>query len=201
MAARIRNGLVGMAAIGLVAGGCTVNGPESPTPATSTSAESSRSKDLAVVGKPDADLCDLLTPEQQTALGVGGARPNAETDELTETDYPGCAWRRPLGEEPAYGIRVYAVPEGIKDFMGKISPAFPETEASYTVGNGFPAMQAQRGESLEQLGCMVGVDVADGQTLGVFASPGVSQVMSNQDICAKAKAAAEAAVTTLQSQG
>ena len=54
---------------------------------------------------------------------------------------------------------------------------------------------------LENLGCSVVTDVADGQTLWTFFGVGVPGTMNNQDMCTKAKQAAEAAVTTLQGQG
>ncbi|GAA2779586.1 DUF3558 domain-containing protein [Saccharopolyspora taberi] len=194
-----RHWLLGLAAVGLLATGCTTS--PTPTPESpATSEKPSRPADLAVAGKPDTELCELLTAEQQSQLGVGRPTPDSEVNETTGVGFPGCGWLTPPGEDPPYDITVYAVPESTKDFMDRLSPAFPETEASYTVA-GFPAKQAQRGESLEQLGCMVGVDVADGQTLGVFVGPGLMQVMSNKDICDKAKQAAEAAVATLRSQG
>ena len=155
-----------------------------------------------MAGKSREDLCALLTPDQQAALGV--KPPNSNTDvggKPGEKDYPNCGWLTPAGAEPSYSVAVYAVPQAMAEWVDSNGPAFPETEASYTVAGGFSAKQAQGGAGLEQLGCSGSVDVAQGPTLDVFFSPTLTGTMSNQQICDKAKQAAEAAVTTLQSQG
>lgn len=102
--------------------------------------------------------------------------------------------------EPAYGISLYARQIAVDGFKTESGEPFPDTAASYAI-SGFRAEQVQEGAGLEQLGCSVGVDVANGQTLEAFMSPLNAGTMSNQDMCAKAKQAAEFAVGNLQQQG
>lgn len=115
MSVRTGYGLVGMALVGLLASGCTVNGPDAqPTPATtSEDAGPQRPRDLAFAGKQGADLCTLLTPEQQTQLNVSRPKP-AAPDEYSS--YPSCMWFGPPGEETGMDVSVYAVPMALKDF-------------------------------------------------------------------------------------
>lgn len=92
-------------------------------------------------------------------------------------------------------------PLKIEDAEAKKQEGPPETAATYTVGGGFGAVQGQI-PGAESLGCFVDVDVANGQTLEAsLMSWDSSRSMSNQDMCAKTKQAAEFAVTNLQAQG
>lgn len=201
MFSRVGCGLVGAAAAALVLSGCTVNGPDEPLPDSAPSAENagaSRPQELAVAGKADAELCSLLTPEQQAQLDV--ARPGpVRKDEQNE--YPGCLWLGPPGERTGMDVSVLAVPAGLAEFQEqKLGSAFPETAASYTVAGGFPAEQSQNNEGLETHGCNVAVDVAEGQTLWVLSGPLVPGEVPNQQMCEHAKQAAEFAVATLRAQ-
>ena len=196
---RVHSVLIGFGLVAVTIGGCTVNGPD-PAPTTSApkpETKTSRPKDLSLAGKQDADLCKLLTEEQQSQLRVARPRPVAKDG---TNDFPGCIWSGETGQT-GYSVAVRAVPMSMADFRAKRGDESPDTAATYAVGAGFPAAQGQRGGGFEQLGCNVDVDVADGQTLDTFVSPNVNGTMSNQDMCTKAKQAAEAAVTTLQGQG
>lgn len=111
-----------------------------------------------------------------------------------------CLWTSPQGIDPSFGVSVHARQIPVDEFKTESGDPFPETAATYDVA-GYRAEQIQDGAGLEQLGCSVGVDVAEGQTLEAFTTVLQAGSMSNQDMCAKAKQAAEFAVTNLQAQG
>jgi len=180
---------------------CTVHGPDAPVDKPGSGPPQQpghvRPKSLPVAGKQGADLC-LLTDQQQAQLAVTSARP-APINGPTGA-FQSCLWTTPPGAQPTYSLNLIAMPMPVGDAVDQIGPALPETAAKYTVA-GFPAQQAQPGNGLEGTGCRVDVDVADGQTLEAFLSPSQTYTMSNQDMCAKAKQAAEFAVGNLQQQG
>ncbi|WP_346073890.1 DUF3558 domain-containing protein [Saccharopolyspora thermophila] len=200
--ARHGYGLIALAAAVATLSGCTGNrsdvDPPSPQPTTTTAESSSlnlpqRPKDLAIAGKQDADICTWLTSEQKKALKVGSGRPVIKDG----NNYNGCDF---AGEDgPAlYGIAFRVVPEGIEDFLKKVVDPSAETAATYDI-QGFGAVQGQI-PGAESLGCAVYVDAAEGQTLYVDMALDAPGTMNNQQMCEKAKQAADAAVTTLQSQ-
>ncbi|MEV0086329.1 DUF3558 domain-containing protein [Saccharopolyspora sp. NPDC050642] len=199
MRLRFGHGLIGLAAVFALAG-CTVNGPdpEPPSSAPTSEAESSssldlpqRPKELAIAGKQDAEICTWLSPEQKAPLQVGGGRPVVKNG----NNYNGCSFAGAAGKVN-FGISLRVVPEGLDAFAPKIAAVKAKTAKTYEV-NGFGAVQAQvpGGESL---GCAVFVDAAEGQTLYVDLSLTTPGGMNNDQMCERAKQAAEAAVTTLQ---
>ncbi len=139
-------------------------------------------------------MCKLLLPEQQVQVGV------ERSDPAPAGSAPGCIWLSVPGVKPDVTIELEALDMGFEEAVGRAGEPFPETAASYEI-DGFKAEQGQEGAGLESLGCRVDVDVAQGQTLEVFYSPTLSGTVTNQDMCAKAKQAAEFAVTNLQAQG
>ena len=139
-------------------------------------------------------MCQLLLPEQQIQLGV------ESSDPAGAGEAPGCTWLSVPGTEPDVSILIEAVEMGFQEAADRAGEPFPETAASYEV-HGFAAEQRQAGAGLESLGCRVDVDVAEGRALEVFYSPTLSGTLTNQDMCAKAKQAAEFAVGNLQAQG
>ncbi|WP_323055181.1 DUF3558 domain-containing protein [Saccharopolyspora sp. NFXS83] len=185
--------------VGLLGTGCALNGgegsdqppPDSTSPAPQPAPE--RPRELALAGKPSAELCTLLSADQQAAVGVGRSSP------LTGQDV-GCGWLSLPGANPDVGVQIQSLPMELAQAVERSGDPFPETAATYTV-QGFPAQQGQNGAGLEGMGCRVDVDVADGQTLEVFYTPTIAGSVANQDMCAKAKQAAEFAVTNLQAQG
>ncbi|GAA0534624.1 hypothetical protein GCM10011581_08350 [Saccharopolyspora subtropica] len=204
MRARHGYGLITLAAVVVTLSGCTGTTPEANPPSsepTTTTSESSslnlpqRPKDLAIAGKQDADICTWLTSEQKKALDVGGGRPVIKDG----NNYNGCDFAGELqGGRVQFGIVLRVVPEGIEDFVKKTADSSPETAANYDI-QGFGAVQGQI-SGAESLGCHVFVDAAEGQTLYVDLALNSPGGMDNQQMCEKAKQAADAAVTTLQSQ-
>lgn len=198
MSSRVVCGLLGATLATLVVSGCTVNGPDpvSPPVSASEAAGPQRPRDLELAGKQDADLCTLLTPDQQAQLDSTRPRPLSKDG---TNDYPGCTWLGPPGAQAGVDVSVMAVPMSVKDFKEqRLGSGFPETVDSYAVAGGFPAEQAQRGQGLEKLGCNVAVDVAEGQTLWVLANSRIPGSVPNQRMCDHAKRTAEFAVTTLR---
>ncbi|MEU6130385.1 DUF3558 domain-containing protein [Saccharopolyspora sp. NPDC047091] len=177
--------------------GCALSQGQESGSGTSTPAPQpapDRPRELPVVNKQSADVCGLLTPEQQIQVGVG------RSDAAAPGEAPGCVWLSIPGAEPDVSIEIEALNQGIDDAYDRSGEPFPETAAAYVI-EGFPAKQGQGSAGLEALGCRVDVDVAEGQTLEVFYSPTLTGTVSNQDLCAKAKQAAEFAVSNLQAQG
>ncbi|MCI2419241.1 DUF3558 domain-containing protein [Saccharopolyspora sp. K220] len=195
MRVRLGYGLIALAAAAVALTGCTVNGPDpEPTNSTpTTEAESSlnlpqRPSELPIAGKQDSDVCTWLTSEQKAQLEAGGGRPVVKNG----NNYNGCTFLGQSGNAQ-FGITLRIVPEGLAEFSKKLAGA-PETIDV----NGFGAVQGQI-PGAESLGCAVFVDAAEGQTLYVdfgLTSPGA---LNNQQMCERAKQAAEAAVTALQS--
>ncbi|MEU6130382.1 DUF3558 domain-containing protein [Saccharopolyspora sp. NPDC047091] len=184
--------------VGLAGTGCALGGGEEPGPSPEGSAPApqpgpQRPRDLALSGKQSPELCTLLSADQQAAVGVGRSRP------LTGEEV-GCGWLSLPGANPDAGVQIQSVPMGLAEAAERAGEPFAETAASYTV-QGFPARQAQSGAGLEGMGCRVDVDVAEQSTLEVFYTPTIAGTVSNQDMCAKAKQAAEFAVSNLQAQG
>ncbi|MER7010161.1 DUF3558 domain-containing protein [Saccharopolyspora sp. NPDC000359] len=201
MRARLRCGLVMVAAAAVPLTGCTVNGPDpapepgGTTPTSSAGAASfdfpARPAELPIAGKQDADACTWLASEQKQQLEVGGGRPVVKSG----NNYNGCTF---LGQSgPAqYGISLRVVPEGLDAFAQKLADSAPEQDQ---VG-GFGAVRSQV-PGAEGLGCAVFVDAAEGQTLYVDLTLTTPGAMDDQQMCEKAGQAATAAVTTLQAQG
>ncbi|MBK0867503.1 DUF3558 domain-containing protein [Saccharopolyspora sp. HNM0986] len=184
----------------VTAGGCTVNGAtgtSQPAPTSEAGDEQpARPRELAIAGLTEPQICGLIKPEQEQQIGAFGPSPAPKDGTL---DFPGCIWQSPAGGVP-YGIGVAVAPMGLDELLGQKDPGSPETAATYTVGEGFRAVQSQT-PGAEGLGCVVDVDVAEGQALEVNIAMLQSQALSNQEQCAKAKQAAELVVTNLQAQG
>ncbi|MEV0049229.1 DUF3558 domain-containing protein [Saccharopolyspora shandongensis] len=200
MRVRLGHGLIGLAAVAVVLTGCTVNGPDAePTsPASPSKTETSsslnlpqRPRDLPVSGKQDAEICTWLSAEQKAPLQVGGGRPVVKNG----NNYNGCSFPGAVGRAQ-FGITLRVVPEGMDAFMQKVRNAKSPTATTYEI-SGFGTLQGQipGGESL---GCDVFVDAAEGQTLWANLMLQTPGGMNNDQMCERAKQAAEAAVTTLQ---
>lgn len=185
----------------LSSAGCTVHGPDAPPPDSPAPGQAApqRPRELSLTGKQDNDICGLLAAEHLNQLGIAGAHPHPGKSDAPATA-AGCTWSSPPGIEPAFGINLYSRQIPIDQFKTESGEPFPETAASYDI-SGFRAEQLQDGTGFEQMGCSVGVDVAHGQTIEAFMAPALGGTVSNQDMCAKAKQAAEFAVGNLQAQG
>lgn len=201
---RVRHGygLIALAATAVALAGCTVNGPDpepapSPTSAPEVERPSAnlppRPSDLPVAGKQDTEICNWLTPAQRPSLLIGGSGRPVRKD---GNNYNGCSFLGQAGDA-SFGVALRVVPEGIDSFVTKIANAASETSTSYQI-NGFGAVQGQIPGG-EGLGCDVFVDAAEGQTLWINMMLQTPGALNNQQMCEKAKQAAEAAVTTLQS--
>ncbi|WP_177226335.1 DUF3558 domain-containing protein [Saccharopolyspora shandongensis] len=179
---------------------CTVNGPDPDSEPPATSAPTTKSssldlpqrpRDLAIAGKQDAEICAWLKSEQKQSLQIGGS---GRPVQRNGNNYNGCAF---LGEagNAQFGFALRVVPEGIQSFMSEVNSS-PESEKAFEI-NGFGAVQGQIAGG-ESLGCDVFVDAAEGQTLWINMMLQTPGGMDNDQMCERAKQAAEAAVTTLQ---
>lgn len=203
MPGRTGYGLVGAVVVALIASGCSANEPDAAqSPAggsTNVPTSSSRPSDLSLAGKPESALCALLSPEQQTQLSVENPKPVVKDG---ESDYKGCGWRTAIGAQPAFSISIRSIPMSLAEYKEQeLGESFTPTAAKYQIAGGYPAVQSQAANGLEQLGCNVAVDVSNQETLDAFMSPDLSGTLPNQQLCDTAKQAAELAVATLKSQG
>jgi len=189
--------LAGAVLITAAFSGCTINGPDEPAPSPSSQQpQPQRPRDLPVKGLTEQQICGLVKPEQEPQIGAFGPSPAPKDG---QQDFPGCVWQSPSGGVP-YGIGVSVAPMGIDELQGTKMPPAPETAATYSIGEGFRAVQAQA-TGAEGLGCVVDVDAAEGQTLEVNIAMLQSGALPNQEQCARAKQAAEIVVGNLQQQG
>ncbi|GAA3355542.1 DUF3558 domain-containing protein [Saccharopolyspora gregorii] len=183
-------------------GGCALNeaepadpqqGQAAPAPETGPDLPN-RPRDLPVSGLDEAQICKLIRPEQLDQLGVGGGNP---APKLNEQDFPGCSWLSESGASPSIGVLLSVAPMSIQDRLAETSGGTATTD---TLDSGFGAVRSQV-PGAESLGCVVAVDVAEGETLEAGLSWLGGDDMTNQAMCAKAKQAAEFAVSNLQAQG
>ncbi|WP_268951830.1 DUF3558 domain-containing protein [Saccharopolyspora elongata] len=193
-------GLIALTAATALLAGCTVNGPDAEPTSEPTSTPTSgsgaslelppRPRDLPVGGAQDAEICSWLLPEQQAQLQVARPRPAVKNG----NNYNGCIFN-PDGTGVSAGVALRVVPEGLDAFVQKVNSA--EGSRKVLEVKGFGAVQSQIAGA-ERLGCSVFVDAAQGQTLYVDLNLLASDGMDNNQMCERAKQAAEAAVTTLQ---
>ncbi|MCA1188893.1 DUF3558 domain-containing protein [Saccharopolyspora sp. 6T] len=179
--------------------GCALN-EASASPVSSDSGSNlglpQRPNDLPVAGMDGAKACTTLTEEQAGSLGVDEGRPQPATGTFKT---PGCTWMSHRAAS-SIGITVTAAPVSIEEAQEQKQEGSPETAATYAVGDGFGAVQGQI-PGAEGLGCFVDVDAAEGRLLEVGVTWLGGDDMTNHDMCAKAKQAAEFAVSNLQAQG
>ncbi|MFR9731322.1 DUF3558 domain-containing protein [Saccharopolyspora sp. MS10] len=189
----------------LLSGGCALGGGEAvePQPAPAYPEQGSgldlppRPRDLPIAGMAEARICEIFSAEQLEQLGVGPGSPSPKNG---TRNFPGCMWLSDPEAAASTGISVSVAPVGIAELEAQSQEGSPDTAASYTVGGGFGAVQSQI-PGAESLGCTVDVDAAERSALEVgFAWQGGAE-MTNQDMCAKAKQAAEFAVGNLRAQG
>ncbi|GAA2357086.1 hypothetical protein GCM10009854_39230 [Saccharopolyspora halophila] len=188
-----------LAALGLVAAlsGCTVNGPDPERTERERQAGPDlpqRPGELPVAGKRRADICGWLTAADKASIPVGeiSGRP-LDSD---GANYAGCGF---LGHDgnADYGIGIRVVPEPIERFLQQIN-SNPDSRRTYRL-NGHGAVQSQVWGA-ENLGCDAFVDAAEGQTLWINLMLFTPGGLDTDQMCGKAQLAAEAVVSTLQSQ-
>ncbi len=178
----------------LVLAGCTtVEGtPEPAPPGTSASAGQARPREVRVDG---VDPCSLLTEAQRAELGLD-ARPRLDPGPLPP--YPGneiplCVFGgfRPRPVSVAVSVVTTA---GIEIFTsGELVAELRTIEVE-----GFPAAVARPTRYTDF--CTVVVDVAPGQTVDVnFRGSGAAAAIPQDQLCADAGEAADAAMITLLS--
>ncbi|WP_258347721.1 DUF3558 domain-containing protein [Saccharopolyspora gregorii] len=185
-------------------GGCALNGSQPTGPQQGQAAPPpepgldlpERPRDLPVAGLGEAQICELIKPEQLGQLGVGGGNP-APKD--AEHDFPGCSWLSEPGAASSIGVLVLIAPMSVQDLQAQSMDPSGDTATTYELADGFGAVQTQV-PGAERLGCVVDVDVAEGKTLEAGLSWQGGAEMTNQAMCAKAKQAAEFAVSNLQAQ-
>lgn len=177
--------------VGALAAGCatrTVTPGEPaqpPPPATSAPQLPPRPQELRIDG---VDPCTLLDPQQRRRLGVdsepraGGGSSRGE---------PACSYSH-LSSEPFYSINVATVPfEGAQVWLSGTR----NVDARILDVAGFGAVQTRvAGDDSD---CSVLVDVAEGQTVDVLFTGDGAGSFPSDEMCARARQAAEAATMTL----
>jgi hypothetical protein len=133
-----------------------------------------------------------LTESQQRALGVGRG------DAGSAGEGPGraaCVWGRFFDEpQDIYTIRMVTA-HGAEDLLGGV------TGASVIQIAGFAAVETQTPDFPANSHCLLGIDVAAGQSLYViYDYDGSTVPMTRELACEKARVAAEMAVQTLIEQ-
>lgn len=170
--------------------GCSGNTePGTPVPQSSsvTSSTSTASARPAVLALDDLAPCDLFTTELRERFGL-------REDPIAGTDSLGQSTCQMLAGPPGGYLITAATAEGMERFDG--IPEDMGIVSSLTV-DGFPAAQLR--DTHQPNACLIGVDVADGQYLGVFVSD-VPEDGTPDEICANAVTFAEFAVATLRQQ-
>jgi hypothetical protein len=146
--------------IGGLAVGCSSQAPTQPTPtptaATPTSASPARPREIRLDG---VDPCTLLTPSQRKSLGLGGAPqpytsgPPTPGNACSITGFEPRAVAVDLTVATTVGISAVTAPGAVNDTLTQIAVA------------GYPAVIAR---PRNPDGCLVDIDVAQGQLLDVL---------------------------------
>lgn len=185
----VRPVLVLGALLGVVAlaGACATPVPGPPAPPTTTSA---RPRDIDVSG---ILPCELLTPAQQAELGFDGEpRQNTASDALFGAGRTCLISRRRTS--PAFFASITLTAEfGIERFS---DPAVVSGNESIEVA-GYPAVLSPPPPAMPD-NCLVAVDVAPGQMIGVQLSDGGSEPgYPLEQLCRDVPRYAEAVMETL----
>lgn len=182
---------VGTLVVGALAGGCatrTVTPGEPaqpPPPATSAPQLPPRPQELRIDG---VDPCTLLDPRQRQRLGVDG-EPRAGGG--SSRGEPACSYRH-LSAEPFYSVNIATVPfEGAQVWLSGTRNV--EARIIEVAGFGAVTTRVTGGHS----DCSVIVDVAEGQSLDVLFTGDGAGSFTSDEMCEKARLAAETATRTL----
>jgi hypothetical protein len=162
--------------------------PGTPTGAAPTS--SPRPRDIDISGIPP---CELLTDAQRAELGLDGEPGPYTSRDALFGDARSCTIRR-LDAQPAvtlgismvveYGIERFAEP-GVVDGVERIEVL------------GYPAVLSPPPASMPD-NCLVAIDVAPGQMVGVLLSDGGNaRPIRLEQLCAEVPRFAESVMTTL----
>lgn len=203
-----KRSVLAVVAVALMAAGCTTSasGQATPVPnSTSTSSsapqtsESSgsatptvevppRPRDISLDG---LDPCTLFTEEQRAQLKADDVR-SGESGSASFKGMKECALEI-QAQEPFYSYNAMAVTfEGVEEWL----TGNRNVDAELTSVQGFPAARFKfRG--VESVSCVLGIGVAEKQTLIVETSP-ISRGFTQDQLCQMAEEAADMAMTTLQ---
>ncbi len=188
----MRRLLITAAAVALLASGCSIGGSSSPAGSTPSSSAATggivlppRPRDVPLDG---VDPCSLLTPAQREVIGLD--QPQIRYDSTA-----------PLFRGPACSIN-NAIPSQSADIALSLQSGIGALIGPGAVGNispitvvGFPAIVARNYNRPES--CSVEVDVHPHQFLDLQFRGSGSNKPSQDELCRRAIAATEAAVTTL----
>ncbi|HEX2299053.1 MAG TPA: DUF3558 domain-containing protein [Pseudonocardiaceae bacterium] len=177
--------------LGAFAAGCatrtvTPGEPDQPAPsATSAPQLPPRPQELRIDG---VDPCTLLDPHQRQQLGVDGEpRPGGGSSR----GEPACSYDH-LSAEPFYGVNIATVPfEGAQVWLNGTRNV--DTQIIDVAGFGAVTTRAKGDDS----DCSVIVDVAEGQSMDVLFTGDSAGSFTPDEMCEKARLAAEAATRTL----
>jgi hypothetical protein len=174
--------------IGALAAGCAspVAPEPAPTPTASTSAAPTRPREIRLDG---VDPCTLLSPAQRKSLGLDAASEPYVAGRPTPgkacsiTGFQPRAINVSLTAATTVGITVITAPGAVSDAL------------TPTVLAGFPAVLAR---PRNPDGCVMDIDVAQGQTLDILFRDGGGSVPIPQDqLCRDAAIVANEAMATL----
>lgn len=134
------------------------------------------------------DPCTLLDPRQRQRLGVDG-EPRAGGG--SSRGEPACSYRH-LSAEPFYSVNIATVPfEGAQVWLSGTRNV--EARIIEVAGFGAVTTRVTGGHS----DCSVIVDVAEGQSLDVLFTGDGAGSFTSDEMCEKARLAAETATRTL----
>lgn len=178
------------AGAGCAATTVTPGEPNRPAPPAAAAAQlPPRPAELRV---DEVDPCTLLTPQQQQALGIDSSpRPGTGSSR----GEPACHFDHGQSE-PFYGFLIAVLPfEGAQAWLTGSRAA--EARVLDPVA-GFGAVEVRSPDGAAAVtDCSVIVDVAAGQSLDAYFESGASGAFTQDEQCAKARQAAEAATRTL----
>lgn len=197
-----------VAAVALVAAGCTTSANGQPTPApdgSSTNSSAPQTSESSGSGEPTVELpprprdislegldpCTLYTEEQRVQLQADDVE-SGESDSQNFNGMKQCSLHK-KSSEPFYGYSVTAVTsEGVEEWL----TGDRNVDAEAISIQGFPAAKFKfRG--VEDEGCDIAVGVADNQYLWVDILT-VSRGFKQDQLCQMVDEAANMAMTTLQ---
>lgn len=178
---------LGAPAAGCATGTMTPGEPAQPPPPPATSAPQlpPRPQELRIDG---VDPCTLLDPSQRQRLGVDG-EPRAGGG--SSRGEPACSYDHE-GSEPFYGFNIATVPfEGVQVWLS----GRRNVDVEIIDVAGFGAVTTRlKGDDRD---CSVIVDVAEGQSMDVLFTGDAAGSFTPEEMCEKARLAAEAATRTL----
>jgi hypothetical protein len=137
------------------------------------------------------DPCSLLTPAQVSQLKLSQGSPGANSDGLGSPD---CGWHALAATPRDVWIARTVLKQGAEFYLGSV------TGARVIQVAGFPAVQTSSDLAKPDLNCIMFIDVAPGQCLGIFYSNsfGDRHGINHEVACQQADRVAELLVANLR---